>query len=174
MALSQWQVGIDTPAALKLGLAFAVSEDSSYSGSVIAGYSGTPLAKKLGIKAGFRIALIHPPSGFEQTPGPVPEGVKVLGQLEPSLDLVVFFTHSRAEYEQQFAPLKAALKPNAGLWVAWPKRASKVISDLTEDGVRSFALEHGLVDNKVCAIDPVYSGLRLVYRLKDRVTLTIA
>ncbi len=137
-----------------------------------AGYSGTPLPQKLGIKAGHKVALLNAPANFDQTLGLLPEGVEVLDQLEDALDVIVFFTHQRSEYENQYARLKAALRANGALWIAWPKKASRVATDLTENFVRDYAFEHGLVDNKVCAIDLVYSGLRLVYRLKDRVTLT--
>ncbi|MDX2004909.1 MAG: hypothetical protein SFU83_06490 [Meiothermus sp.] len=133
-----------------------------------AGYSGTPLPQKLGIKPNHSVAWVQAPEGFEQTLGLLPDGVEVRERLEPNLDVVVFFTTRQAEYQAQFATLKAVLKSNGGLWIAWPKKASKVPTDLTEDVVRDWALAHGLVDNKVCAIDAVWSGLRLVYRVKDR------
>jgi hypothetical protein len=135
-----------------------------------AGYSGTPLARKLGIKPGHRVALIGAPDGFESTLEGLPEGVhigrRVAGQ---PLDVIVAFHSERSELEHRLARLAAALHPAGGLWIAWPKRASGVPTDVTEDVVRTLGLATGLVDNKVCAIDPVWSGLRLVYRLRDRV-----
>jgi hypothetical protein len=133
----------------------------------MAGYSGTLLARKLGIKDGHRIALVAAPDGFDETIGPLPEA-DVDSRLRASLDVVVFFAPRRGELERRFGALKRALDPAGGLWIAWPKRSSRVETDLTEDVVREIALANGLVDNKVCAIDETWSGLRLVYRLADR------
>ena len=134
-----------------------------------AGYSGTPLPKKLGIKPGHRIRLIGAPGDFAATLGELPESVEIVedGGGAP-LDLVLFFTASADALRARFDALKAALAPAGMLWVAWPKKASKVPTDLTEDVVRAVALERGLVDVKVCAIDATWSGLKLVYRLVDR------
>jgi hypothetical protein len=134
----------------------------------VAGYSGTPLAMKLGIKPGHRLAFPCAPVGFEATLGELPNNVHVEARVSGPLDVIVFFTTTKAKLVRRFAALKAALDPAGGLWVAWPKRASGVATDLTEDVVREVALEQGLVDNKVCAIDDTWSGLRLVYRLADR------
>ena len=134
----------------------------------MAGYSGTPLTKKLGIGEGVRMAAPGAPSGFARTLGPLPAGVTVRSRARGPLDVIVFFVTRRAELARRFAALKRALEPAGGLWVAWPKRASGVATDLTEDVVREVALEHGLVDNKVCAIDETWSGLRLVHRRRDR------
>jgi LPS O-antigen subunit length determinant protein (WzzB/FepE family) len=133
-----------------------------------AGYSGTPLPKKLGIKDGARVAFIDSPEGFEDTLGPLPDGVAIKRQLRGPLDVVVFFTASRAKLERRIEKLRAALDPAGRLWVAWPKRASGVPTDVTEDVVREIALAHKLVDNKVAAIDATWSGLQLVIRLRDR------
>jgi hypothetical protein len=136
----------------------------------MAGYSGTPLVQKLGIKPDHCIALIDSPEGFDRTLGALPVGVSVSDNArggEP-LDVIVFFTTSATKLRQRFASLARRLAPAGGFWVAWPKRASGVATDLTEDVVRAIALEAGLVDNKVCAIDEVWSGLRLVIRVKDR------
>jgi hypothetical protein len=135
---------------------------------VIAGYSGTPLARKLGIKEGHRVAFPGAPDGFAALLVPIPEGVEVRARARGPLDVVVFFTRRRSELERRFAALKRALDPAGGLWIAWPKRSSGVETDLTEDAVREIAIAEGLVDNKVCAIDETWSGLRLVYRLSDR------
>jgi hypothetical protein len=133
-----------------------------------AGYSGTPLPSKLGIGEETRLTIVGAPNGFDDTLGRLPPGVEVRQRLAGRSDVIVCFTTRRADLAHRFARLKRALEPDGGLWVAWPKRASGVPTDLTEDVVREVALAHGLVDNKVCAIDETWSGLRLVYRLKDR------
>ncbi len=133
----------------------------------MAGYSGTPLPKKLGIKAGGRLALVEAPADFAATLGELPEGVKVAAARGP-VDVILFFTTRKADLEKRFAGLKKALDPAGGLWIAWPKRASGVATDLTEDVIRAIGLGAGLVDNKVCAIDDTWSGLRFVVRLADR------
>lgn len=134
------------------------------------GYSGTPLAHKLGITPGARLALLGAPDGFAATldlAATVGE-VRVLQAVRAPLDVAVLFAPHRATLERRFAAAAAALPPAGGLWVAWPKRASGVTTDLTEAGVRELGLAAGLVDNKVCAIDAVWSGLRFVRRLRDR------
>jgi hypothetical protein len=128
-----------------------------------AGYSGTPLPKKLGLKPGHRLLLEDAPDGFLPER---PEGVEEVTQ--GPADVIVAFHTERAGVEAAIPRLRAQMQPNAGFWVAWPKRASKVPTDVTEDVVREIALRHRLVDNKVCAIDEVWSGLRLVIRLTDR------
>ena len=132
-----------------------------------AGYSGTPLPRKLGIKEGHRVAFVRAPETFEGVLGRLPDGVLVRKRLGPSDVVVAFFTR-RAELERRWDALTRAIRFDGGLWIAWPKRASGVETDLTEDVVREIALERGLVDNKVCAIDETWSGLRLVYRVRDR------
>lgn len=137
----------------------------------MAGYSSTPLPKKLGIKEGHTLALIDAPSGFDRALGALPFGVAVERETKGrpgTLDVIVMFSKSAADFRRQFTPLAKRLRPSGGLWAAWPKKASGVVTDLTEDVVRGHALECGLVDNKVCAIDDVWSGLRVVYRLVDR------
>jgi hypothetical protein len=135
-----------------------------------AGYSGTPLPGKLGIKAGQTVALIDAPAGFGDRLGPLPDPVTV--QDGPAgdvpLDVIVWFVASRAELAARLGSLRARMAPACGLWIAWPKRASKVPTDMTEHVVREIALPTGLVDNKVCAIDQVWSGLRLVIRRELR------
>src|SRR3954447_17317116 len=134
----------------------------------MAGYSGTPLARKLGIKPGTRVALIRAPHGFEATLEPLPDGVRLRTQARATQDVVVFFATRVAELERRFDGLANAIAPNGGLWIAWPKGTSNVATDLRESVVRELGLAHGLVDNKVCAVDDVWSGLRFVFRLKDR------
>lgn len=131
----------------------------------MAGYSGTPLWKKLGVKAGSRLALVEAPGGFAvpDLPGDVvPED----GAGGP-YDVIVAFARGRADLGRHLA-LRERMVPAAGLWIAWPKRTSGTATDLTEDVVRAHGLAAGLVDNKVCAIDDTWSGLRLVIRLADR------
>jgi hypothetical protein len=136
----------------------------------MAGYSGTPLPQKLGIKPGSRLALAAAPAGFAETLGQLPDGVKSSDaeRAKGPFDVIVAFVQSRKEFERRFPALKQKLEPSGGLWIAWPKKASKLATDMTEDVVRAVGLPGGLVDNKVCAIDEVWSGLRLVYRLADR------
>ena len=133
------------------------------------GYSGTPLPRKLGIKPGHRVLLLGAPDGFAVgTLGALPEGVKVATRASGVADVIVAFHLRRAELAARMPVLREHMRPAAGLWIAWPKRASKIDTDLTEDVVREHALANALVDNKVCAIDETWSGLRLVIRLKDR------
>ena len=134
----------------------------------MAGYSGTPLPQKLGIKANARVALVNAPPDFLTTLGALPPEVTLVKQLRAPLDVIVFFTKSESELLRRFSELAAKLSPAGGLWVAWPKKASGVATDLNDGVVRQTGLEAGLVDNKVCAIDETWSGLRFVIRLKDR------
>jgi hypothetical protein len=134
----------------------------------MAGYSGTPLAKKLGIKEGHRVAFASAPDDFRGLLGELPDGVQVRSRVRGPLDVIVFFTKSRAELARRLPVLRRAMDPAAGLWIAWPKRASGVKTDMTEDVARELGLANRLVDNKVCAIDETWSGLRLVIRLADR------
>jgi hypothetical protein len=133
-----------------------------------AGYSGTPLAKKLGIKVGSRVTLVSAPETFEELLAPIPDGVRISRRLGRDADVIVAFHTSRAAYEGRFDRLRAGMHDAGGLWIAWPKKASGVATDITEDVVRDVALAKGLVDNKVCAIDPTWSGLRIVVRVADR------
>jgi hypothetical protein len=132
------------------------------------GYSGTPLPKKLGITDGAKVAFVRAPPGFDRTLGRLPTGVEVKRQVRGSLDVVVLFTRRRADLERRLAALAEAIAPAGGLWVAWPKRASGLETDMTEDVVRDVVLPKGLVDNKVCAIDETWSGLRVVWRKENR------
>ena len=129
-------------------------------------YSGTPLPRKLGIREGSRVLLASPPPGF--TLGPLPLGAEVLRRAGGTLDVVVLFATRRSELERRFAALAGALDPAGRLWVAWPKRAAKVETDLTFDVVQEAGLSAGLVDNKSASLDQVFQGLQFVYRLKDR------
>jgi hypothetical protein len=131
-----------------------------------AGYSDTPLPRKLGIKPGHRVLLLSAPDGFALAG--LPDGVRVAHRLGGKADVIVSFHADRADLARRMPRLRAAMEPAAGLWIAWPKRASKLPTDLTEDVVRELALANVLVDNKVAAIDETWSGLRLVIRLRDR------
>jgi hypothetical protein len=133
-----------------------------------AGYSGTPLPKKLGIKEDARVALVAAPPEAAGLLEPLPPGVVLRSQLRGETDVIVFFTRRRRELELQFDALLAKLERDGSLWVAWPKRASIVETDMTENVVREVALPRGLVDTKVCAISDVWSGLRLVRRRENR------
>jgi hypothetical protein len=134
----------------------------------MAGYSGTPLAKKLGIKEGHTVGVINAPDDFDGLLDPLPDGAKIVGGVRSRRDVVVAFVKGRRELEQKLAAMTKAIFPDGALWVAWPKKASKVPTDVTEDVVRAVALPTGLVDNKVCAIDDTWSGLRLVVRVANR------
>ncbi len=135
----------------------------------MAGYSGTPLPQKLGIKEQHKICLLGAPRGFAELLGALPAGVTVATKLAKApLDVIVFFTKDRAELVKRLADLRARMQPAAGLWIAWPKKSSGVATDITEDVIRAVALPTGLVDNKVCAIDATWSGLRLVIRRENR------
>ena len=133
-----------------------------------AGYSGTPLPRKLGIKPQARLGLIGAPPGFDEVLGDLPPGVSVHRRLRGTFDVLVAFVRTRSELERRLPALKQALDQAGGLWVAWPKRSSGVATDLSDGNVRDVGLGIGLVDNKVCAIDTTWSGLRFVYRVADR------
>jgi hypothetical protein len=133
-----------------------------------AGCTTTPLARKLGVKPGMRVHYAAAPDGFAALLGELPDAVRVLARPAAGLDLVVLFVRSRAQLERRLAGLHATLRQDGMLWIAWPKRASKVPTDMTEDVVRDVALPRGLVDVKVCAIDETWSGLKLVIRRELR------
>ena len=141
----------------------------------MAGYSGTPLAQKLGIKAGHRLVLVNAPDRFvEEELEPLPDDVTVLRSVRKPVDVALLFVTERADLERRLPALDDALDPAGGLWVAWPKKASKVPTDMTEQIVRDVGLPRGLVDNKVCAVTDVWSGLRLVVRKEHRAARTPA
>jgi hypothetical protein len=133
------------------------------------GYSTRSLVDRLGIKPANRIAILSAPRGYRSTLGPLPGGVTVTTSARGALPFIHLFTRKRAELARRLPSLKRALSSDGTLWVSWPKQASGVATDLTEDVVRNLALAGGLVDVKVCAIDDVWSALKLVRRLKDRV-----
>ena len=132
------------------------------------GYSGAPLPTKLGIKEGASVALVHAPDDAVALIAPLPYGVRVGRRIGANADVVVAFFTRRAALEREFDRLRRGIHDAGGLWIAWPKRASGVATDITEDTVREIALAAGLVDNKVCAIDATWSGLRVVVRRENR------
>ncbi|MEM7048028.1 MAG: DUF3052 domain-containing protein [Acidobacteriota bacterium] len=133
-----------------------------------AGYSATPLARKLGYKEGFRVALLNAPEHYRELVAPLPPRVRILSRLGRDLDLVHLFSDQRRVLERRVPQCLASIRPDGALWVSWPKKASKVPTDVTEDVVRAVALPLGLVDVKVCAVDEVWSGLKLVIRKELR------
>jgi hypothetical protein len=135
---------------------------------VSSGYSGTPLSRKLGIKPGARVALIGAPGAFDITLGQLPPDVVVRTAARGRFDVIVAFFDARSALARRLPALRNALDPAGGLWIAWPKHSSGVDTDLGDGIVRELGLAAGLVDNKVCAIDSIWSGLRFVYRVADR------
>jgi hypothetical protein len=136
----------------------------------VAGYSKTPLYGKLGIKAGSKLLLVNAPDGFERTLGELPPGVTITVRPRDATDIALLFTKGRSDLAKRFAALANLVAPAGSLWVSWPKKTSGVKTDLDENVVREVGLAAGLVDVKVCAVDDVWSGLKFVYRLKDRLT----
>lgn len=135
----------------------------------MAGYSPNPLLKKLGIKAGYHIQVFNEPETYWDNLGPLPEQVE--GSDEEGLgniDFIHFFTKSAEEMRERFPTLKTSIKKDGMIWISWPKKASKVPTDMSDGVVRDFGLAIGLVDVKVCAVDEVWSGLKFMYRVKDR------
>jgi hypothetical protein len=135
-----------------------------------AGYSGTPLPRKLGIKPGHRVGLIHAPDGFEDLLGPNDATTLARTDVDggQTWDVAVYFVTRRTRLKRDLAKLAKAISKAGALWIAWPKRSSGVETDLTENVLREVCLPSGLVDNKVCAIDQTWSGLRFVWRLERR------
>lgn len=149
-------------------LARAVAYLFAISPNVAAGCSGTPLAAKLGIRPGYAVRLVAAPDGVEDLLAPLPDGATTRRAGPFKAEVVVLFTTSYADLARRVPTLGKAVHPDGSLWVAWPKRSSGVATDLTEDSLREVALPLGLVDNKVCAVTDVWSGLRLVWRKERR------
>jgi hypothetical protein len=131
-------------------------------------YSATPLAKKLGLKAGAEVAVVGSPRDFRSALEPLPAGIRVHSRPRGELDVIVFFASQRAELVRRFTGLARTLADAGGLWVAWPKKSSSIDSDLSFQAVQKVGLDSGLVDNKSCSIDENWQALRFVHRLKDR------
>jgi hypothetical protein len=134
----------------------------------VAGYSGTPLAKKLGIKPGSRVAALHAPPGYEDLLAPLPPDVSFVKSVTARADVVHLFIDTRAQLAAQLARSLARIRQDAAIWVSWPKKSSRVATDVTEDVIRTIALPMGLVDIKVCAVDDTWSALKLVIRKENR------
>jgi hypothetical protein len=132
------------------------------------GYSGTPLAKKLGIKGGFTVLTIDPPDNYRDLLEPLPANTSLTPQATSGVDLVHFFTNSRDDLFRGLAEYKNLIKQDGAIWVSWYKKAAKLPTEITEDTVREAALPLGLVDVKVCAVDEKWSGLKLVIRRENR------
>jgi hypothetical protein len=132
------------------------------------GYSGTPLATKLGIKSGMIVRVVNAPRDYTALVNPLPDRVVISSKAAKELDLVHIFTKSRSELLELLMTYQKKIKQNGVIWVSWPKKASGVSSEVSEDMVRELALPLGLVDTKVCAVDEVWSGLKLVIRKENR------
>jgi hypothetical protein len=133
-----------------------------------AGYSGTPLAQKLGFKSGHTVCAIGAPPDYEELLAPLPEGVKIARKLRGTEDAIHFFSKDREELTKLLPTLMKGIRPDGMIWISWPKKASGIPSTITEDGIREVALPLGLVDIKVCAVDETWSGLKLVIRRENR------
>jgi hypothetical protein len=134
----------------------------------MAGYSGTPLVKKLGIKPFFEMYIQNPPKDYMDWLHPLPEDVQLKNKLSGALDFIHLFVSDRKTFQASFVKAKIKLKKDGMLWISWPKKSSGVSTDLDENVIRDFGLAQGLVDVKVCAVDDVWSGLKFVVRVKDR------
>ena len=136
--------------------------------TIMSGYSGTPLIKKLGIKENDRAIFINEPENLFINLGKLPNDVNLEKELEGEFDYVHLFTKEKSELEKFFKNVQEHLRPNGMIWISWPKQSSKITTDINENTVREIGLISGLVDVKVAAIDEIWSGLKFVYRLKDR------
>jgi hypothetical protein len=134
----------------------------------MSGYSGTPLAKKLGIRAGARLFLQAAPRNYPQLVAPLPPGVRTARCIDARTDIAHLFVTARGTLGKSLERARRAMREDAAIWVSWPKRASRVVTDITEDVVRELALPLGLVDIKVCAVDETWSALKLVLRKSER------
>lgn len=132
------------------------------------GYSGTPLFTKIGVKSGYKVCAINAPSDYEKSMSPLPDDAIIIRELEEGCEIVHAFFHKEAKFIDAYPDLVAAIPKNGMIWISWPKKASKVVSDLNENIIRDYILEQGLVDVKVASYDDIYSCLKIVYRVKDR------
>jgi hypothetical protein len=132
------------------------------------GYSGTPLAKKLGIKEGYKVRIVNQPDYYFDLFDSLPKSIEIKNEKKSKKDFIHFFTRHSKELEGAIVSLKNEIFTNGMIWISWPKKSSKVVTDITEDTIRNLALANGLVDVKVCAVDEVWSGLKLVIPVKDR------
>ena len=133
-----------------------------------AGYSGTPLVKKLGIREGYRVSFVNEPSGFRTLLGPLPDETELCGPRSRALNFLHYFVDREADLRARLPKLRSRIRPDGMIWVSWPKKSSGIATDVTEDVIRKHAFANTLVDVKVCAVDEIWSGLKLVIRKKDR------
>lgn len=134
----------------------------------MAGYSGTPLARKLGLKPGGEAVVLQPPRPYDQMVAPFPEGIRLRHRLHPGAEFIHYFTRSESDLSRGFPRLASALADQGTLWISWPKKTSPLAGDIDENMVREIGLTTGLVDVKVCAVDDDWSGLKFVRRVADR------
>lgn len=134
-----------------------------------AGYSGTPLAKKLGIKDGFEVLTVNAPDDYHLLLAPLPPDVRLSAKVRDGVDLIHLFTNGRDELFRELAAGVRLIRQNGTIWVSWYKKAAKLPTEITEDTVREAAFPLGLVDVKVCAVDQRWSGLKLVIRRENRI-----
>jgi hypothetical protein len=164
-----WAFGCLRANALNVGrLRSLVANRHSRPTRHMPGYPGTPLASKLGIKPGYSLLVVGAPTGYQGLLHPLPEGVVFTRKASERTDLVHFFSASKSGLSKALTQYRAKLKPSCSVWVSWPKKSSKVATDITEDSVREVALPLGFVDVKVCAVTEVWSGLKLVVRKELR------
>jgi hypothetical protein len=152
-------------------LAIVIWPESSFTISIplnIAGYSGTPLINKLGIKEGTTVLVMNAPAHYGKLLGPLPAGVRLIDRTARDLNFVHLFTSQRRELQTQLTRLRKQIEDAGTLWVSWPKKSSGVATDITEDTIRNTALPLGFVDTKVCAVDETWSGLKLMIRRENR------
>jgi len=151
-----------------LGMTFSTSRSRITKLPTMAGYSGTPLPQKLGIKPGLTIVIINAPMNYRRLLGTIPEGVTFSDRLKPDPSFVHVFIKKRSELEKRLSVLREKITDSGTVWVSWPKKSSGMLTDVTEDLVRAVALPLGFVDVKVCAIDETWSGLKLMIRRENR------
>lgn len=138
----------------------------------MAGYSGTPLAQKLGVRPNERLIAVNPPPDYDRLLAPLPDGVAITGRLTSRVNFVHVFATERADLERRLPTLRKRLEDAGVLWISWPKKSAKVATDITEDAIRELALPLGFVDVKVCAVDETWSGLKLMIRREHRKGVT--
>jgi hypothetical protein len=134
----------------------------------MAGYSKTPLVRKLGIKSGFKLYVDQPPADYQKLVNPLPEQVELVKRLSGKVDMIHLFAREAERLRRKLADYRRKIVENGTIWVSWPKKASKVPTDISEDVIRAIALPLGYVDVKVCAVDETWSGLKLVIRVENR------
>ena len=161
-------IGLNRELFVRSSVDFRFLADATLSEERMAGYSGTPLAKKLGIKSRMIIHVVNSPRDYAAIVDPLPDDVIFASKARKDLDLVHIFTASQSELTETLMRYQLKIKQSGAIWVSWPKKASGIFSEVNEDTVREVALPMGLVDTKVCAVDDIWSGLKLVIRKQNR------